>query len=1017
MSEEEKEEQEEKKASKRYFSLKRIFYLLVWISSFYWVPGALVYLGLMPPGTEFFSQILCFFFIFIILFDKTSFEVGVAMVIILAFFFLQQPTFVRQLIDGLNNRMSDAFFVMRGPKKPTGDVIIVDIDQYSLETVGQWPWPRTESAKVVRNLRDDGARVICFDIVYAEPGRFSMEDWVARLDAVGIEMKLPGYTLEESKELIEEGEWEIVVPGEKIREAVLGFWEKRFEEADDDFWIETEDPQEREQILVDMYLELDEKQWYADQRKVQESVESTGIEYPIRPYVPPQEPITKMARETGDLFFLDSDWRDSSVLEVGASMTLNNDEDLGEAMGEAPVVAGGLFILGGRTGGSELNKEIKPTEGMVQSSPVWYAEDVFAGMRESNYQVLNVPSLQEHASFQGMFNIVPDKSGAARFYTMMLKAPIFEETFLPKEGVVLEGEAALDPDNYEMRVVKSMQIYPAISLQMLRIANGYNYAEATSRGGQTGIFLRRDPDVTFGTSQILEDLGYEDTSFSKLLPQERFIPLDFKADLRVNYLGYGGKWSPDSKFSSDYYMPYYSISDVLYKRFEPGTFKDKYIILGSTDPTLSDLVGSPFRPAFPGLEVHATMLENLIQEDYLVDLGNRGTLFTFFGILIGGLILSALVAYTGPWFAGAFMVVVLSFLPWLGYMGLAEWGLVIEFVYPWLATLAVGFVVILVNFFVEGKEKRFMTAAFKSYISPELIDQMVEAGASPKLGGEENILTAYFTDIQSFSSFSEQLGSPSKLVELLNEYLTAMTNILLDGGGTLDKYEGDAIIAFFGAPMPMENHAYAACMTALSMQEKLGELREKWTAEGEKWPLIVHNMRMRIGLNSGPIVTGNMGSAVRMNYTMMGDAVNLAARLEEGAKQYGAFTLISEDTLKIAEGNFLYRWIDKVRVVGKKIPVMTYELLHPNKDEAPSELVKMVETYEEGKKLYEATKWDEAIAKFQECIPFEPHNPEHAGGCKTTPSHVFIGRCEEYKKNPPVPPGEEWDGVYVATHK
>ena len=247
--------------------------------------------------------------------------------------------------------------------------------------------------------------------------------------------------------------------------------------------------------------------------------------------------------------------------------------------------------------------------------------------------------------------------------------------------------------------------------------------------------------------------------------------------------------------------------------------------------------------------------------------------------------------------------------------------------------------------------------------------------------------------------------------------LTAMTNILLDNGGTLDKYEGDAIIAFFGAPMPVENHAYSACKTALLMQDQLKELREKWTSEGDKWPPIVHNMRMRIGLNSGPIVTGNMGSNVRMNYTMMGDAVNLSARLEEGAKQYGVFTLISEDTLKLAEGNFLYRWIDKVRVVGKKIPVMTYELLHMDKDRAPQELVEMVGVYEEAKQLYEAMRWDEAIALFEKCIPNEPHNPEHAGGCKTTPSHVFIARCEEYKKNPPVPDGEEWDGVYVATHK
>ena len=147
----------------------------------------------------------------------------------------------------------------------------------------------------------------------------------------------------------------------------------------------------------------------------------------------------------------------------------------------------------------------------------------------------------------------------------------------------------------------------------------------------------------------------------------------------------------------------------------------------------------------------------------------------------------------------------------------------------------------------------------KNYLSSDLIDQIVKSGDMPTLGGEESFITAYFTDIAGFSTFSEVLASPTRLVELLNEYLTAMTDILMECGGTLDKYEGDAVIAFFGTPMPLENHAKTSMECAVKMQRKLGELREKWISEGDKWPTVVHEMRVRIGINSGNIVTGNMG--------------------------------------------------------------------------------------------------------------------------------------------------------------
>ena len=214
------------------------------------------------------------------------------------------------------------------------------------------------------------------------------------------------------------------------------------------------------------------------------------------------------------------------------------------------------------------------------------------------------------------------------------------------------------------------------------------------------------------------------------------------------------------------------------------------------------------------------------------------------------------------------------------------------------------------------KDKRFLKDTFGTYISPELIEQMVEKKEEPKLGGDEKVHTAFFTDIESFSSFSEQMPA-KKLVELLNVYLTEMTTILLNCKGTLDKYRGDAIVAFFGAPMPVKDHEFWACKAALDMQKKLIELRKNWVLEENRWPKNVHNMQNRIGIHTGLMVTGNMGSKQRMNYTMMGDTVNLAARLESSCKQYGIYTQISDNTYNAIKNKIVCREIDRVAVLGK----------------------------------------------------------------------------------------------------
>ena len=242
----------------------------------------------------------------------------------------------------------------------------------------------------------------------------------------------------------------------------------------------------------------------------------------------------------------------------------------------------------------------------------------------------------------------------------------------------------------------------------------------------------------------------------------------------------------------------------------------------------------------------------------------------------------------------------------------------------------------------------------------------------------------------------------------MNEYLTDMTDVLLLRNGTLDKYIGDAIVAFYGAPVPVENHEYQACMTALEMNDKLESLRNKWSDE-EGWPEIVHNMQHRIGLSSGEMVTGNMGSTMRMNYTMMGDTVNIAARLEASAKQYGIYIQVNESTYESVKDEFEWRFLDYVRVKGKKLPVKVYELI-AEKGKMNDIDKTVVEAFSHAQKLYFNQDWDKAIKAFTDANELEDMFP----GRSENPSNVYLQRCHQLKENSP---GKDWDGVWVLTKK
>jgi adenylate cyclase len=522
-----------------------------------------------------------------------------------------------------------------------------------------------------------------------------------------------------------------------------------------------------------------------------------------------------------------------------------------------------------------------------------------------------------------------------------------------------------------------------------------------------GITVKRKEGALSANLPILNESVLTDlcrTKWSALESMPAGMRMDFGKAVRIPL-------TKDNRHIVTYFGPKartyrsYSYYDIMKDRVQGG-LEGKIFLVGSTVSGLFDLVSTPIDSKYPGVEVHASLINSLLTNTFVTRLSKWQD---FFILLLVGIVIGFLSYFMKPLFGAILSVLAVFAYFVIAMSAFGENHVWIEIARPVLVIIITFSGVMAYRYITEEKDRKFLQSTFKQYLSPDLIDMMYTSKQQPKLGGDEGIRTAYFTDIQGFSTFSEKLGSPTRLVELLNEYLTEMTDTLLSRFGTLDKYEGDAIIAFFGAPMPMDDHAKQACRTALDMQARLGELRRKWILEGDKWPQIVHEMRMRIGINSGPIVTGNMGSKTRMNYTMMGDTVNLAARLESAAKQYGVFIMISHFTYEMVKNDFEVRQLDKITVVGKSEPVVVYELIS-EKGKWDPEVAKMAGLYSQGLESFYKQEWDKAIELLMESDKLEPYR----SFAKITPSKKIIGYCQQFKENPP---GPGWDGVRGLTSK
>jgi len=483
---------------------------------------------------------------------------------------------------------------------------------------------------------------------------------------------------------------------------------------------------------------------------------------------------------------------------------------------------------------------------------------------------------------------------------------------------------------------------------------------------------------------------------------ERKIQLDHFNDLWIDYLTF---MSPSDK-PEDHFLsrdPFVGISglDIIeldvddeYEIAEYASMvKDKIVFIGDTSEVGHDLFNTMVGQAF-GVEILAQEVATLLRGAPLRSAPLKLEIIILFLFLILFVLAHQLKHPLSRGFITVLLTGIYCFVCTLLYIYNHT---IISMTYTLMAALG-GFITI--NgylFLLERKQKSFITNAFGQYLSPKVIDTLVKNPDKLSLGGERREMTAYFSDVAGFSSISEKLD-PDQLVALLNEYLTEMTDIISKYNGTVDKFEGDAIIAFWGAPLDQPDNALLCCLATIEMQNRMREIRARFAKEGKP----VLNVRM--GINTGPMVVGNMGSQTRMDYTIMGDAVNLAARLEGANKYYSTYTMISHYTYDKVKDEVEVRELDTIRVIGKKEPITVYELLETrgNLDDLTSSLVSR---YNSALELYKKRKFDEAKAEFESIVQ---DNPEDG------PSRTYISRCEAYLEKPP---GDEWDGVYNLTGK
>lgn len=504
------------------------------------------------------------------------------------------------------------------------------------------------------------------------------------------------------------------------------------------------------------------------------------------------------------------------------------------------------------------------------------------------------------------------------------------------------------------------------------------------------------------------DTAWVDNRKNEIHVGDRVVPLDNSTNPPSMFINF----STDEKTfaSNNNYISYEQVTDPgeagIELLIKTNRFKDKVVLVGATYPDSKDYESTPFYlgnkilsmseyPMF-GVHIHKNIADTIISGKFIFPVKDWQLWFL---IIIMAIIATA-VNYKFRGLYGLFFsaILVIVYIIIATYLFISN-RIMMPVIAPAFAVVSLNYIsVVTYNYLTERKQKSMIRGIFSRYVPGSVVNELLKNPDQIKLGGEERIMTVIFSDVAGFTTISEKL-TPTQLVELLNEYLTAMTDIVLRYNGIIDKYEGDAIMAEFGAPLQDDNHALNACYAAIDMQKTLSVLRDKLLAEGRP------EIRARVGINSGQMVIGNMGSSTIFDYTVMGDNVNLSSRLEGANKEYGTYIMCSEATKNMVDHEVITRELDILRVKGKTEGVKVFEILARKSDGIGETKQKVINIYLEGLKAYKEKRWEDGIRLFGEAIELDSEE---------SPSKIYLERCRQFKENPPP---DDWDGIFTMRTK
>ena len=943
-----------------------------------------------------------------------------------------------ELYDGIENKLLDMRFLNRGRIETRKDIATLDMDAKSLQEIGRWPWSREKHIPSILAAKEHGIDALAFDIFFIErqERKLDYDDVSIINDSV--------LTIKEIENLFPNPDIDLANAAKAAGNIYFGY--TFFPQPSKKMAVKerTKEKNVRLQLLEDkkFFRKIDPAKYetindfYDIDPPVNELIKSSKGTYFFQTIAEPdgvsrRYPLVgkyedKLFPNAALALALDHYGVDFNDIEIMPgnylSIPLPYQDEYGRTEIRIPIDKKGLMQVNwaGQWEDDDGNFDFN-------HYPYW----VLKKFRESeydNYVMANIKKLSHSDSnLQGTKNLkalmrasLKEKFASKKDVIKSIRKlglALQMESYIIKTNNQNTGEQFFSSIKRKAKapqlkmyneiknaniIAKELIINPNIALNDLIVSKKLAY-NVPIKNYNIDSFNKLKEDVR-SLSKTTKDENYKKI-LKKSLVEISQIERNFLIVQNLNMHDLISQQRPLYFPSSKDRIVVGNIKKNTARRIVPFEFYKKKLLYGLTAPGTSDLGSQPYNGSYPMVGLHANALNTILSDIFITR-----TSKTIVSLIL--LTLAVLLAFgiqrLSPAVGGVAVATLILVYIFAAFWAFTNYYFWLDLFAP-IATIGLGYLGITVyNYIQEEKNKQFLKSSFGTYISPELIDEMYESGQEPELGGEEGYHTAFFTDIQSFSAFSEKLTA-SDLVSLLNDYLTEMTDILMENNGTLDKYIGDAIVAFYGAPLDLKNHELMACRTAIKMQERLSVLRGQWQKEGDRWPEIVHNMQNRIGINTGKMVTGNMGSESRMNYTMMGDTVNLAARLESSAKQYGVYIQIADSTYEAVKDQIVVRALDFVRVMGKTEPVKVFELIS-EKDQEPEIYKKILPVFHEGLEYYFKQDWDKAIEAFQTADELEEMFP----GRKTNPSRIYIPRCQNFKSNPP---GDDWDGVWTQTSK